>query len=239
VPGVDVYEGCRPSYTGKTVTKDAFLAVLTGDSAAAKGPVLKSTAEDKVFINFADHGGVGLIEMPDGMLHSKELMGALKTMHTKNMYKKLVFYMEACESGSMFQNLLPTNMSIYATTAANAKESSWGTYCPPHDIVDGKQMQSCLGDLYSVNWMEDSDKASEQSSETLEAQYKLVKQETNKSHSMEFGDLTISQEHIHDYQGAEAFVRPITIQKQADPAETAADRALREVSMSLSATSLW
>lgn len=49
-------------------------------------------------------------------------------------YSKLVFYMEACESGSMFKTL-PTDLNIFATTAANAKESSWGTYCPPHDQV--------------------------------------------------------------------------------------------------------
>lgn len=36
-----------------------------------------------------------------------------------------------------------------------ADESSWGTYCPPDDMVDGVAVGSCLGDLYSVNWMED------------------------------------------------------------------------------------
>lgn len=72
------------------------------------------------------------------------------------MYGKLVFYMEACESGSMFVNL-PKDINIYATSAANAHESSWGTYCPPNDFIDGKAMGSCLGDLYSVNWMEDTE----------------------------------------------------------------------------------
>ena len=50
-------------------------------------------------------------------------------MHNKKLYKELVFYVEACESGSMFKKL-PDNLNIYVTTAANAKESSWGTYCP-------------------------------------------------------------------------------------------------------------
>jgi legumain len=64
------------------------------------------------------------------------------------MYKELVFYLEACESGSMFQTL-PKDIGVFATTAANAQESSWGTYCSPHDKVDGKSIGSCLGDLYS------------------------------------------------------------------------------------------
>ena len=38
----------------------------------------------------------------------------------------LCLWCQACESGSMFP-ALPTNVSIYATTAANAEESSWGT----------------------------------------------------------------------------------------------------------------
>ena len=41
------------------------------------------------------------------------------------MYKELVFYLEACESGSMFQTL-PKDIGVFATTAANAQESSWG-----------------------------------------------------------------------------------------------------------------
>ena len=29
---------------------------------------------------------------------------------------------------------------------------------PPDDVVNGKDMGTCLGDLYSVNWMEDVDR---------------------------------------------------------------------------------
>ena len=79
-------------------------------------------------------------------------------MYDNNMYKELTFYLETCESGSMFENL-PKDMNIWATTAANGDESSWGTFCPPNDKVNGKSIGTCLGDLYSVNWMEDSDAA--------------------------------------------------------------------------------
>ena len=40
-------------------------------------------------------------------------------MHQDKKFKKLVFYLEACESGSMFKNLLPENIDVYATTASN------------------------------------------------------------------------------------------------------------------------
>ena len=76
----------------------------------------------------ADHGGAGIVEFPNGpYLHASDLNAALKAMNGKKMYDKLVFYMEACNGGSMFANLLPTDINVYATTAANADESSWGT----------------------------------------------------------------------------------------------------------------
>lgn len=53
-------------------------------------------------------------------------------MHDNNMYKKLVYYLEACESGSMFVNL-SKDINVYALSAASPSESSWGTYCYPDD----------------------------------------------------------------------------------------------------------
>lgn len=66
----------------------------------------------------------------------------------------------------MFLNLTNT-INIYALSAANATESSWGTYCPPDDSINGTEINACLGDLFSVNWMENTD-ASNTNTETLE-----------------------------------------------------------------------
>jgi len=92
----------------------------------------------------------------------------------------MVIYIEACESGSMLENL-PTNYNIFATTASNAVESSYACY---YDAT----RQTYLGDLYSVNWMEDSD-AEDITKETLQHQFEVTKQLTNLSHVMEYGDL--------------------------------------------------
>jgi legumain len=66
-----------------------------------------------------------------------------------------VFYLEACESGSIFEGMLPNDINIYATTASNAEESSWGTYCPGEFPEPPPEYDTCLGDLYSIAWMED------------------------------------------------------------------------------------
>ena len=52
--------------------------------------VLKSTNASKVFVNFVDHGGVGIIGFPGDapFMHAKELVGALQTMHDKGMYQQ-------------------------------------------------------------------------------------------------------------------------------------------------------
>jgi legumain len=66
-------------------------------------------------------------------------------------------YIEACESGSMFDGLLPNDLGIFVITAANPTESSWGTYCYPNDVINGTHINTCLGDLFSVNWLEDTE----------------------------------------------------------------------------------
>lgn len=81
----------------------------------------------------------------------------------------------------MFEGLLPKDINIYAMTAANAHESSFGTYCYPDDVINGQHLGSCLGDEFSVNWMEDSDE-NDLHEETLLDQYKVVKKETTESH---------------------------------------------------------
>mmetsp|Transcript_1895 Transcript_1895/g.2497 ORF Transcript_1895/g.2497 Transcript_1895/m.2497 type:complete len:449 (-) Transcript_1895:246-1592(-) len=199
---VDVNKGCKKDYTGMDVTPDNFLAVLTGDATKVPEgkPVLNSTSTDRVFINFVDHGGVGSIAFPHSLLSKSKLLDALKTAHSKQMFEKMVFYLEACESGSMFSgDVLDPSMNIYATTAANADESSWGTYCPPQDTVNGKHLNTCLGDLYSVNWMQNAEKAGQD--ETLAAQFSQVQKLTTKSHVSKFGDEDFTSDPIGDYMG--------------------------------------
>jgi len=47
----------------------------------------------------------------------------------------MVMYIEACESGSMFEGLMESTLGVYVMTASSATESSWGTYCPGMDLI--------------------------------------------------------------------------------------------------------
>ena len=211
--GEDVYAGVVIDYFGKDVTPGNFIAVLTGDADAVTktderttGKVLTSTSEDNVYIYFTDHGDDNVISFPSKYLFGDELIDTLKTMNMKRMYKELVFYLEACHSGSMFNKILPTNMSIYATTAANPNESSLGEYCKQEATVNGTLIGSCLGDEYSCRFMEDIDsRPGEQlKSYTMQEQYEYLVKAVQGSHVMQYGDLTIAKKSIYEFINAQS-----------------------------------
>ncbi|KAM6202892.1 legumain [Rhynchocyon petersi] len=194
--GTDVYKGVLKDYTNEDVTPENFLAVLRGDAKAVKGKgsgkVLKSGPQDHVFVYFTDHGAPGILAFPNDDLHVKDLNETIRYMYKHKMYQKMVFYIEACESGSMMKHL-PNNINVYATTAANPKESSYACY---YDEERG----TYLGDWYSVNWMEDSD-VEDLTKETLHKQFLLVKSHTNTSHVMQYGNKSISSMKLMQFQG--------------------------------------
>lgn len=195
--GKDVYAGCKIDYKGADVNPTKFLQVITGQG---EGKVLKSDSKSKVFINFSDHGAPGLIAFPSAYLYAQDFNTALHTMKSQNMYEKLTIYIEACESGSMFSGILDENINIYATTAANPDESSWAYYCHPNDVVNGVHIGSCLGDEYSISWMEDTDSA-DVCAKTLAQQFTDVQTRTKESHVMEYGFKGFKTEFIGNFHG--------------------------------------
>ncbi|EMP39868.1 Legumain [Chelonia mydas] len=120
----------------------------------------------------------------------------------KDYVQELVFYIEACESGSMM-NHLADDINVYATTAANPRESSYACY------YDDKR-QTYLGDWYSVNWMEDSD-VEDLKKETLHKQFLIVKKHTNTSHVMQYGNKSISSMKVVQFQGMGRKSTPISL----------------------------
>jgi legumain len=100
----------------------------------------------------------------------------------------------------MFDGILSDKINAYAVTAANPGESSWGTYCYPDDIINGTHVNSCLGDLFSVNWMENLE-ASDPGTETLETQFQKIKVATAQSHVMRYGDMSFTSQPIGNFEG--------------------------------------
>ncbi|XP_047331620.1 vacuolar-processing enzyme-like [Impatiens glandulifera] len=209
--GEDLYAGVPKDYTGEQVTAENLYGVLMGNNNSVKGgsgKVVDSKANDRIFIYYSDHGGPGVLGMPNlPFLYGQDLIEVLKKKHAANSYKTMVIYVEACESGSVFEGIMPTDLNIYVTTASNAEESSWGTYCPGMDPAPPPEFITCLGDLYSVAWMEDSE-THNLKKETIEQQYQSVRERTSNyntynsgSHVMEYGNTSFKPEKLSHYQG--------------------------------------
>ena len=199
--GKDVYANCKIDYRGDLVTPENFLAVLLGEQEKVQGPVLKSTSDDHVFIFFDDHGGPDVICFPNDDLHKNDLIKTFEQMHKKKIYSKLVIYVEACYSGSMFNKTLKEKLNIYAVTAANERESSYATYCYPDDQVNGVHLENCLSDLFSMNWMDNLEKTL--NPESLEEQFDYLVKTTTESHVKHYGNFSFLKENMLDFESGD------------------------------------
>ncbi|KAK4730054.1 hypothetical protein R3W88_023042 [Solanum pinnatisectum] len=154
--------------------------------------------------------------MPSGeLVFAHDLVNVLKKKHASGTYDRLVFYLETCESGSMFDGLLPKGLNIYVMTASKPDEDSYGTYCgegtpnipclgqcPPREFHG-----ICLGDLFSVAWMEDSD-VQDRKTNSLHGQYireRVAKRTaanlTYGSHVKEYGAKVVSFDSLAAFMG--------------------------------------
>jgi len=207
--GVNVYPGVPKDYTGKDVNKDTFRSVLLGElpsqlveksksnsKSRSQRKFLNSTADDNVFVYYTDHGATGLVGMPYGdPLYADELIDTLTEMKQRRMFKNLVFYMEACESGSMFEDLLPEDMGVYGMSASSPSEPSFATYWDSHRRV-------YLADEFSVNWIVDSEANMTASYETIKQQFETTRTRTTDSSVQEYGSFDFINEQVQEFQGS-------------------------------------
>nr|QVD38652.1 asparaginyl endopeptidase 2 [Viola betonicifolia] len=196
----DVYKGVPKDYTGEDVNVQNLLAVILGNKTAltgGSGKVLDTDPNDHIFIYYTDHGYPGVLGMPtEPYLYANDLIDTLKKKHASGTYEAMVFYVEACEAASIFEGLLPDGLNIYASTAAKAGEGSWVTYC---DVVE--EYGTCVGDLYSVTWMENCDVYNLRT-QTLHQQYEMVKKKIAYASTVsQFGDFPISDDSLSKYMG--------------------------------------
>jgi len=244
--GEDVYAGCKKDYTQRAVSAKNFLSVITGDSAAVPAgmPVLKSTSEDNVFIFYADHGATGFLAFPESHLYAADLNAALVKGRAKGLWRKAVFYVEACEAGSMFDGVISPDIGVYVVTASNPTESSWGVSCPPYDQVTvgttRRPIGSCLGDLFAISWMNDT--LAMDPTETLDLQYTATKARVaqgsgglypHSSEVMQYGDVSFVDELVSNFQGAGAASRAQTGSSNGDAGADAGMVPVRDIPLHL------
>jgi legumain len=117
-------------------------------------------------------------------------------MFSENKYEKLVFYMEACYSGTMFEQYLPKDHNVWAITAVNTHESSYAAF---YD----RRRRTYLADEFSANWMKDTE--THGNTQTLYDQFLNVKRTTKHSHVMVYGDVDgMGKMTIGDFQAGDS-----------------------------------
>ncbi|GFS18991.1 vacuolar-processing enzyme [Elysia marginata] len=193
----DVYKGVSIDYKGDTVNKKTFKAILEGDKAAVKastgrnGKVIDSGPEDNVFVFISNHGSPGHVCWLDGDdMSAKELNQTIQYLHKNNRYNNLVLYIDTCFAGSMFKDILPENIGVYAVTATNSTYYAWSIDCMSAAFGEDA---TCLGGLFSISWvyqlLSDDRKHS-----TMNMQYHEAKfASEGKCIPQQYGDLSIGK----------------------------------------------
>ena len=114
------------------------------------GIVLESGPNDNIFVYFADHGASGIVAFPSDFLDAQTLNTALQEMHGNKRFRQMLFYLEACESGSMFEGFLSDSIGVLAVTASNSTAQSFACFYDEY-------LDTFLGDVFSVSWMQNAD----------------------------------------------------------------------------------
>ena len=155
-PGWDHAAVCKEhyDYTSKHITPEIVLAVLSQDEEKVKQltglenpKVFHTTEEDTIFVYYSDHGYEGGVVCGSERISKRQIHEALTSLHERHAYSKMAFFLEACESGSVFDTL-PAELNVYAFTSANATELAWSEHCPPDDVVNGKEFGTCMSMFY-------------------------------------------------------------------------------------------
>ena len=166
--GWDHAAGCKEhfDYQGKMIEPEVVLAIIRQDEEKVKAltglenpKVFHTTEDDTLFIYYSDHGYEGGVGCGNDRISTKQMQDALKDLHENKRYGKMAFFLEACESGSVFDTL-PSDMNIYAFTSANQTELAWCDYCPPNDEVNHKHIGVCMSmyydNAYQLLWEQES-----------------------------------------------------------------------------------
>ena len=223
-PGIDYAPGCLPhiDYLNKMVSAELFMATLSGNKeevtklTGIENPrVIESGPEDTVFVYYMDHGAIGFCEVGKSDLHEEVLISTINKMYENKQYKQLVFYFEACHSGSMFRKL-QKGKNVYAMTGSDTEHSAWMNNCPPNDVVNGKHVGACLGAWFDNFWMQEvTDNGADL---THNEMFKIVHEKTaaeTDQNVSQFGDIeTIGEMAVKDFIGD---YKPVKKAAHAEP----------------------
>lgn len=151
-PAVDQMEGVEVEYSGGEVTANRVLNVLAGNSFSGKR-VLRSNFLDTVYLAIFEYGAPGVITLPKDAIFGVDLADTISIMHDKKMFKELVISVDGKGTEYLFQGLDLKALHVRFSSPYTQNLENRNIFCPPHDIVNGRSIGSCLSTEYSyINW---------------------------------------------------------------------------------------
>ena len=188
--GPNVYADVPKDYIGENVTVENFLNVLKGNNSS--GGKVYTPIQKMIFLYICrDHGGTGFFCFPSEYLWAHTLQNTFNYMAKHKLYKQITVYVESCESGSLFNGVLPNNTKIYALTASSPIESSYA--CCYNSTMD-----TLICDCFSINWLMDAETHSP-FEETVAIEAYIVELLTNTSTVCEYGDLSVTKDLLSSF----------------------------------------
>lgn len=203
--------GCfeHVDYSGfNEITKDVFLGVLTGDkervqkATGKENPkVLNSGPNDTVFAYYLDHGNVNVISVGWDYVQDYQLLEAIQTAHSKQLYGKWFWLFDSCYAGSMFRDF-PSDLNFYVASGADDKHEALMSNCPPDDdIVAGKELGTCLSVLFEDSFLGYLDSHPDCTLGEIVDFTKKDVAKTSKQNISEFGDLQMRELRVSEFMG--------------------------------------
>lgn len=148
--------GCldHVDYVEEEINPKVFLAILKGDQEKVKEltgkedpKVLKTTSEDTIFTYIISDGDTGKILIGSNQVFTDDLTALFQYAHENKLYKNWVWFVESCFSSTLFTDL-PSDFGIYAIASSDDKNEPRMGCCPPHDVIAGRGMYTCLGSYW-------------------------------------------------------------------------------------------
>lgn len=122
--GENVYENVDVDYHISDITIDDLKQIMLGQSSERLPRVIQSTDHDNVIVFWCGHGNYGKLAWgSDHIIYGSDVREILDAMNQAGNYRKILFSMDACYSGSIGEACTGVPGALFVS-AANANESS-------------------------------------------------------------------------------------------------------------------
>jgi len=226
--GPNVYQGVPKDYVGIHWNKNNLYRVLKGEKMnVGSRKTLATGPNDKLFINFVGHGGVGAsvfgnfgsdIDNPiDNLIYANELNEIFENMNRDKRFGEMVVFWMSCFSGSMFDKFLKNDTKVYAVSAQKPSGYSWA--CASRSSHKGETGTGReflpLCSVFNRSWNSLVEKKYSDGKGTIGELFRDIKEETLEAtkgwtgmlrqEPMDWGDMKIKDKQVEEILGKKIF----------------------------------